>query len=89
MHEASLMRALIARIEQVAAEAGGARAVRVRVWAGALSHFTREHLAEHFRLAAIGTLAEGAGLEIELSEDPTHPHAQDLRLVEVEVEEIG
>lgn len=84
MHEASLMRDLLARVLAVSE---GARVVRVRVWAGAFSHFTGEHLAEHFRIAAAGTPAEGAVVEVELSDDPAHPDAHHLRLLEVEVEE--
>lgn len=87
MHEAHLMRDLMARIEAVAAAEGAGRVTRVGVWLGALAHMSEAHFAEHFRDAAAGTLAEGAALDVVLSEDAGHPAAQDILLQTVEVED--
>ena len=87
MHEAGLMRGLMRRIEAVAAAEGGGRVVGVRVWLGALSHFSPEHFAEHFTEAAAGTRAEGARLTCTLSDDTAHPAAQDVLLESIEVED--
>lgn len=86
MHEAHLMRDLMAKIAAVAAAEGAARVTRVSVWLGALSHMSEAHFAEHFRDSAAGTLAEGAALDVTMSEDPAHPAAQDILLQSVEVE---
>lgn len=86
MHEASLMRNLMRQVDEVARRENARRVVAVSVWLGALSHMTEEHFGEHFRQAAAGTMAEGARLEVFLSEDPGHARAQDVLLESIEVE---
>jgi hydrogenase nickel incorporation protein HypA/HybF len=86
MHEASLMRNLMKQVDEVARTENARRVVAVSVWLGALSHMTEEHFGEHFRRAAVGTMAEGARLEVFISEDATHANAQDVLLESVEVE---
>lgn len=87
MHEAALMRDVMARIEQVVREAGGARARRVEVWLGALSHFTPEHFREHFCDAASGGPAEGATVVCVQSDDITHADAGGVRVLRLEVDD--
>lgn len=84
MHEASLMRNLMGKILEIA-EAEGGRVSGIRVWLGALSHMSPAHFKEHYDEAAAGTLAEGAWLETEISEDIDHPQAGDILLKSVEV----
>jgi hydrogenase nickel incorporation protein HypA/HybF len=86
MHEASLMTGLMRRIEEVAAADRAVKVVGVSVRLGALSHMSAEHFTEHFEQAAAGSIAEGASLQIELSEDQTAPWAQDIVLESVEIE---
>ena len=86
MHEQSLIRALVRQLEEVMAVEGASRVTVVRLWCGALSHFTPEHFREHFDREAAGTVAEGAAVEIEVSDDVTHPDAAGLRLLNVDVE---
>jgi hydrogenase nickel incorporation protein HypA/HybF len=86
VHEQSLIEALLRRLEQVAATEGASRITAVRVWCGALSHFTPDHFREHFERAAEGTPAEGATLTVEVSDDVVHPDASGIRLKSVEVE---
>ena len=86
MHEASLMRNLMRQVDVVADREGARRVVGVSVWCGALSHMTEEHFGEHFRQASAGTKAEGARLDVTVSDDPAHAHAQDVLLESVEVE---
>ena len=86
MHEAHLINDLIHRIEQVARDEKARRVTGVAVWLGALSHMSEEHFIDHFEQAAAGTVAEGARLDITVSDDAGHAHAQDLRLESVEVE---
>ena len=87
MHEMSLMKGLLVRLERLARESGARRIVRVRVRLGALSHFSPDHFREHFEIAARGTPAEGAALEIETMTDPSDPRAQDVVLESADVEE--
>jgi hydrogenase nickel incorporation protein HypA/HybF len=86
MHEASLMADLMRQIESVAAAEGAARVVGISVWLGALSHLSEDHFAEHFQQAAAGTIAEGARLDVTVSDDAHDAAAQDIRLQSVEVE---
>ena len=86
MHETSLMKSLLRHIEAVAAEQGARRIVGVSVWLGALSHMSAEHFMEHFVVASAGTLAEGARVDAEESDDPGHGNAQDVLLKSVEIE---
>jgi hydrogenase nickel incorporation protein HypA/HybF len=86
MHEQALMDGLMRQLEQVAADEGATRITAVRVWCGALSHFTEPHFREHFERAAAGTVAEGAAVEVDLSYDVTHPDASGVRVESVDVE---
>ena len=85
MHEKALMDDLMAKILGVAAAQGDARVTQIKVWLGALSHFTPEHFREHFDDAARGTLAEGARIEVTLDDDLTDPRAQGVVLESVVV----
>jgi hydrogenase nickel incorporation protein HypA/HybF len=85
MHEFSLMADLLRKIEQVAADNGASRVVKVRVWLGALSHITPEHFREHFEDGVRGTVADGAELEVETSDDESHPEAQQILLKSLDV----
>ena len=87
MHESSLMASLMKKIEILAEENGASRVTGIRVWLGALSHFSKEHFQEHFDVASKGSCAEGAVLTMELSDDERNPRAQDVILEEIEVED--
>jgi len=87
MHEASLMKDLMRKILEVSREQKGARLVGISIKLGALSHMSAGHFREHFAVAAHGTAAEGAKLEIEELSDTNDPTAQQILLESVEVEE--
>lgn len=86
MHETGIVRGLVRRLEQAAAEAGAVRVAAVDVWLGALSQFSPEHFREHFDEAARGTVAERALLRLELSDDIGDPHAQGVVIRSVDFE---
>jgi hydrogenase nickel incorporation protein HypA/HybF len=86
MHEAALMVGLMRRIDDIAKVEGARRIVGVSVWLGALSHISAEHFAEHFERAAAGTIAEGAWLDVSVSDDLGHVNAQGVVLKSVAVE---
>lgn len=87
MHEAGLMRDLMRKITDLAAEADARRITGVSVWLGALSHMSPEHFQEHFDQAAAGTLAEGARLTCEVSHDIADPNAEAILLRSIETED--
>ncbi len=86
MHEASLISGLMRRIDAVARADGARRVVGISVWIGALCHLSAEHFAEHFEHASNGTIAEGARLDVTVSDDTHDMNAQDIVLRHVEVE---
>jgi hydrogenase nickel incorporation protein HypA/HybF len=87
MHETALVRDVVYRVEDLARSTGARRVTGAKVWLGALSHLSAEHFREHFAMEARDTLAAGAVLEIEVSNDPTDPHAQHVRLESVDLDE--
>ena len=88
MHEFSLLKNLLQKIESIAQENGSDQVIGVRVKLGALAHISPSHLREHFDHAVIGTVADGARLDIEELQDEHDPHAQDIVLDSVEVAEM-
>jgi hydrogenase nickel incorporation protein HypA/HybF len=87
MHEFSLINDLMRKIDEIAREHGARRVVSVRVRVGALSQLSPDHFREHFEAAATGTIAEAARLDIETVRDERDPHAQDILLDTVELED--
>ena len=87
MHEHSLIKNLIDKIESVAKENKADRVTGITIKLGALSHTSPEHFREHFDPLAIGTVAEGAKVEFIVSTDINDPHAEEIILDNIEVEE--
>ncbi|MCB1502017.1 MAG: hydrogenase maturation nickel metallochaperone HypA [Bauldia sp.] len=86
MHEHALIADLVREILR-AAEREQAKAVTgISVWLGALSHMSPDHFAEHFEDAAVGTIAEGAEITAEVSDDIDDPRASSVLLTGIEVE---
>jgi Zn finger protein HypA/HybF involved in hydrogenase expression len=82
MHEASLVRDLVRKAEQIVLAEGALRATEVVVAQGRLGHVSLEHLRSHFATAAAGTTVDGAHLDL-----CTRGESQELRLVSVTVED--
>ena len=87
MHEFSLLKDLLQKIESIAQENGSDQVISVRVKLGALAHISPSHLREHFDQAVVGTVAEGARLDIEVLQNEHDPHAQEIILDSVEIAE--
>lgn len=87
MHEQSLMTDLMKKINAIALQQQAKKIVQVKIRLGALSHISADHFREHFSLAAEGSCAEQAQLDIEVMTDLNDPHAQEIILDSVEVEE--
>lgn len=88
MHEFSLLKDLLHKIETIARENNSDRIGCVKVKLGALAHISPEHFREHFDRAVVGTPIQGARLEIEKMTDLSDPHAQDIILDSVELVEM-
>jgi hydrogenase nickel incorporation protein HypA/HybF len=87
MHEQSLMTDLMNKINAIGQDSEAKSIVCVKVKLGALAHISADHFREHFVLAAKGSLAEHAQLDIEVSTDLNDPQAQEIVLDSVEIEE--
>jgi len=81
MHDSSVMNALMRRIGVLVAEHGAQRVTAVSVRLGRLAHMSPAHFCDHFEEAARGTLAEGAAVAAEPSDE-----LYDIFLVDVELE---
>ena len=86
MHETGIVRDLVRRLQAAAGNAGAIRVAGVSMRLGALSAFSPAHFQEHFEAEARGTLAEGAALQILVSDDVTDPQAQDVVLESIDLE---
>ncbi len=86
MHEMSLITNLMSAIETVAKAQNAKRITAVYVRLGAFTHISPAHFSEHFVHAAANTLAAGARLVIEQSNDTADSHAQEILLKSVDVE---
>lgn len=64
MHESSLARRILDLALEQARAADATRLVRVTGWVAETESLSADSLALHFELAARGTLADGAGLDI-------------------------
>ena len=85
MHERALIIDLLREIEAVARQHGAGRVTQVDLWVGALSHLSDEGVRAAWSELARGTVAEGARVTIEVSDDRTHPRAGGLVLRRVGV----
>jgi hydrogenase maturation protease len=74
-----------AQTQRVFRKQNAERIVAVKVRLGALSHISASHFREHFVQGTRGTKAEGARLDVEVSEDSEDPRAQDILLQSIEV----
>jgi len=86
MLESSMMKNLMRRIEAAAAAESARRVVGVSIWLGALSQMSAAHFAAHFEEAARGTIADGARIDVAISDDIGHVNAQDVLLHGIEVD---
>ena len=86
MHETSLMNGLMRQIDSAATADGARRIVGISVWLGALCNMSAEHFVEHFEHAALGTMAEGASVDVTVSHDMQHSNAQHVLLQNIEIE---
>ena len=86
MHEASLMKNLMKQIEEIASTEEAKSVTAVQVWLGALSHMSAAHFTEHFEESSAGTIAEGAELQIVVSDDIHDPNAQEILLQSISVD---
>lgn len=84
MHEMSLIKDLVHKIETIAQEQNVKRIVSAKVWLGAMSHISADHFREHFIEGTTGTVAENAQLDVEISDDLDNPRAQDILLISVD-----
>ena len=87
MHETALVRDVVRRINDLARATNARRVKGAKIWLGALSHLSPEHFRDHFAIESRDTLAAEAMLDIEASEDVSDPHAHNVRLESVDLDD--
>ena len=85
MHEFSLINDLIRKITTIAREQHASKIISVTVKLGALSHISPYHFREHFIHASLGTIADGAQLNIEVETDINDSQSQEVLIKNIEV----
>ncbi|GAB2903020.1 hydrogenase/urease maturation nickel metallochaperone HypA [Microbulbifer echini] len=85
MHEQSLIKNLVEKIQQLAADED-AKVIGAKLRLGALAHISADHLREHFEQAIHGTPLEGLRLDIEVRTDIHHIEAQEIILENLQFE---
>jgi Zn finger protein HypA/HybF involved in hydrogenase expression len=88
MHEYSLLTDLMRKINLMAHENPGMKAVEVRIRLGARCGVSPAALKKEFKYLTRGTIAEHAQLDIESAHNQNDPWAEDIRLEAVELEEV-
>lgn len=86
MHESGLIEDLISKVESVVRENAGRKVVAIEVSIGPLAAIEPEHLREHFKIASLGTVAEGAELRVRVSSDLSGQDPAGVLLESVEIE---
>ena len=86
MHEQALATDLVRKAVEVARREGAGRVTAIQVRIGALSHVTPAALEQSFRIAAGGSLAEGAEVKVVVGDDVEDALALDIVLDHVVVE---
>jgi hydrogenase nickel incorporation protein HypA/HybF len=70
MHESGIIEELIGKVESAAKANSATKVVAIDLALGPLAGIEADHLKQHFVIAAVGTVAEGAELRIRETEDP-------------------
>jgi len=86
MHEASLMKNLMRQLDEIAKAEDAKCITGITVWLGALSHMSAAHFTEHFEESSVGTIAEGAELDIIVSDDTNDADAQGILIRSISVD---
>lgn len=83
-----MIRGLVDTMKEVVEGHGGGKVAKVKIRIGALANISASHFREHFTIETVGTVAEGAQLEVEECTDYAHPQAAHIMLESVEVEVV-
>lgn len=84
MHEKGITDCLITKILELAHKEKATKITKVSVKLGIFSHMSPSHFKEHFDVSAYGTIAEGAVIETEKSNDIHDPNANIVVLRSIE-----
>jgi hydrogenase nickel incorporation protein HypA/HybF len=86
MHEGTLIKELVRKVNEVAAAEGATHVHAVGVKVGDFSHVSADHLREHFVHEAAGTAAEGARVDVEPISGLDNPMSLEIVLDTVEID---
>jgi hydrogenase nickel incorporation protein HypA/HybF len=86
MHEINLVHALMSKIQRIVPDKNQFKVAVVKVRLGTMAPISGKHLREHFTEATLGTVAEGAELEIVQLNALDDPLAEEVILESLEIE---
>jgi len=87
MHEWRFAHSLVTDIARAAALHDAIKVLTVKIRVGPLAGISPDHLREQFRIAALGSIAEGASLEIAISDELSGNEATRVVIESLEVAE--
>jgi len=87
MHEHSLIKNLIDKVDEIARGQESGRVTAIKVRLGALAHISAPHFREHFDNETQGSVLEGVMLNVEEMTDPFDPMAQEILLESVDFDD--
>ena len=85
MHEARLVRDLVEKVVEVAAEDGAARVDTVVLEIDPRSHLTAESVRGQFAVMALNSVAANARLDVQSAGESDAPLVFDVRIVSITV----
>lgn len=86
MHEHALINDLFRTLDRLAKQHKSTQIKRVSVWMGAFCHISPEHFREHFAHQSLHSVAEGARLDLTVSDDIHDANAQQILLTSVDMD---
>lgn len=85
MHEMSLMKDIVAKLDELSEQYKDREIKAISIKLGALSHISPEHFREHFDHACMDKPYKAADLKIEACSDESDPLAQEIVLENIEI----
>jgi hydrogenase nickel incorporation protein HypA/HybF len=86
MHEGTLIKDLVKKINELALAEGATRVDGVRVKVGEFSHVSADHLREHFVHESRGTLCEGARVDVDMISGLDNPDSLEIILETIDLD---
>jgi hydrogenase nickel incorporation protein HypA/HybF len=85
MDVSTVITEILDEIEKLASQNNAIEVINIKVKFGALTDILPDEFRDQFADASAGTIADGADIDIEISDDRDDPEAQSIILQDVEL----